>query len=77
MDEDCNYLGNILLEPPPGTISDGLECQEMCNEFQELGCKYWVYHREEKSCTLYENGVRKCSAKGGPYRPPISQCNSG
>ena len=74
IEEDCQYLGTILLEPPPGTVSDGLECQEMCNEYKDLGCKYWVYHRTEKSCTLYESNARKCSAKGGPYLPSISLC---
>ena len=74
IEEDCQYLGTILLEPPPGTISDGLECQEMCKEYKDLGCKYWVYHRTEKSCTLYESDARKCSAKGGPFRPSISLC---
>ena len=47
IEEDCQYLGTILLEPPPGTVSDGLECQEMCNEYKDLGCKYWDYHRTE------------------------------
>ena len=74
IEEDCQYLGTILLEPPPGTVSDGLECQEMCNEYKDLGCRYWVYHRTEKSCTLYESNARKCSAKGGPYLPSISLC---
>ena len=63
------------MAPPPGTISDGLECQEMCNKFKELGCQYWVYEQEEQSCTLYDNGERKCSAKGGPNLPPINECN--
>ena len=74
MKEDCQYLGTTLLEPPPGTVSDGLESLEMCNESKDLRCKYWVYYRTEKYCTLYESNATKCSAKGGPYLLSIILC---
>ena len=74
IEEDCQYLRTILLEPPPGTVSDGLECQDMFNEYKDFGCKYWVNHRTEQSCTVYESNARKCSAKRGPYLPSISLC---
>jgi len=64
----------MLPEPAPATVSDGLECQEICNEYKDLGGKYWVYHRTEKFCQWYESDERKCSAKGGRYLPSISLC---
>ena len=76
IEEGFRYLGSICLDPPPGTVSGGLECQEMCNDYKDLGCKYYVYHRKEKSCILYESNARECSAKGGPYLPLISLCLS-
>ena len=76
IDEDCKYQGDVLIKPPPGTTSDGVECQEMCQEFKDIGCKYWVFLREEKSCTLYKSGKRKCSTKRGPYRPRFSRCKN-
>jgi len=76
IDEDCKYQGDVLIKPPPGTTSDGVECQEMCQEFKDIGCKYWVFLREEKSCTLYKSGKRKCLTKRGPYRPRFSRCKN-
>jgi len=75
--EDCGYTGEVLLEPPVGTIADPQECEELCDQFTALGCTYWVYSQTEKKCSLRKAETRDCKTWGGPRSPLFDDCMSG
>jgi len=72
--EDCGYTGNILLEPPVGTIADPKECEELCDQFEAIGCKYWVFSNSAKLCSLRTEPDRDCKTWGGPRNPLFDDC---
>merc|ERR1719351_371452 len=74
LQEDCGYAGDILLEPPIGTIADPKECEELCKQFEPLGCKYWIFSQTEKKCSLRTEGDRNCKTWGGPRSPLFNTC---
>jgi len=74
LQEDCGYTGEILLEPPVGTIADPQECEELCNQFNALGCKYWIFSQTEKKCSLRTAQDRDCKTWGGPRAPLFDDC---
>ena len=53
IEEDCQYLGTILLEPPPGTVLDELECQKMCMSIKTSDVNIWfiIGQRNLVHCT--------------------------
>jgi len=74
LQEDCGYTGEVLLEPPVGTIADPQECEELCNQFNALGCKYWIFSQTEKKCSLRTAQDRDCKTWGGPRAPLFDDC---
>ena len=75
LEEDCDYLGQGLdLDPPDGEISDPLVCQALCQNFQPLGCQYWVFNSHKQSCHLLQSGERRCKGISGPQEPTIAEC---
>jgi len=74
LQEDCGYTGTVLLEPPVGTIADPKECEELCDQFEALGCKYWVFSNSAKLCSLRTEENRDCKTWGGPRTPSFDEC---
>jgi len=74
LQEDCGYTGDVLLEPPVGTIADPKECEELCDQFEALGCKYWVFSNSAKLCSLRTEENRDCKTWGGPRTPSFDEC---
>ena len=72
IEEDCEYSGSIILEPPIGSVADANHCQELCEEFSVMGCKYWSFKVNE--CILLSSADRNCNGVGGPKYPPIDEC---
>ena len=80
--ENCNFTGNMIMEPIVGSIVDARHCQRTCKLFEEdLNCKYWVFESaestEDKSthCTLYDAfDVADCDRIIGPEAPLHSEC---
>jgi len=74
IEENCNYTGDVFLDPPMGDIVDRHHCEELCNEFQDIGCKSWIFSNTEKQCSLRINGKRDCKIIGGPKSPSLEDC---
>merc|ERR1711944_23976 len=74
IEEDCGYTGDVLLEPPVGTVADPQQCKELCNQFTAIGCKYWVFSNTEKLCSLRMDEDRDCKTWGGPRSPSYDEC---
>lgn len=72
--EDCEYIGAILSEPPPGTISNPKQCEQLCIQYEQIGCEYWVYYQMLTTCTLLKSGDRACHTWGGPRAPSFAEC---
>jgi len=76
LQEDCGYTGDVLLEPPIGTIADPKECEQLCDQFEGLGCKYWVFSNTEKKCSLRTSESRECKTWAGPRSPSFDECQA-
>ena len=63
-----------MLEPPPGTIADARQCEELCDKYETLGCEYWVFVYGDRTCQLLKSDDRTCTATGGPETPPLTEC---
>jgi len=74
LQEDCGYNGDVLLEPPVGTIADPKECEQLCDQFESLGCKYWVFSNTAKLCSLRLSDNRNCQTWAGPRAPSFDSC---
>ena len=74
MEENCEYLGELVYKSPTGTIVGPNYCQQLCTEFEAFNCKYWYYVGSEKICSLYDSYDRACQALGGGQIPSIEQC---
>ena len=72
MEENCEYYGDAMMQFPAGEIADANHCQELCEEFVSMGCKYWTF--EINVCTLLTSGERKCNSLGGAKYPAIEDC---
>jgi len=77
LQEDCEYQGDVLLEPPVGTIADPKECEELCDQFEAIGCKYWKFSNSAKLCSLRTAEDRVCKTWGGPRTPLFDDCVGG
>jgi len=76
LQEDCGYTGGVLLEPPVGTIADPKECEQLCDQFEGLGCKYWVFSNTAKLCSLRISESRDCKTWAGPRSPSFDECQA-
>ena len=59
-DLECQYLGQDTgLSPPDGQIKSAEECEELCKNFQIIGCNYWVFEYKEisPSCRILDSKV--------------------
>jgi len=74
IDEECQYLGKVVLEAQPGTIADPDHCHALCNIFSDLNCNYWYYNMETFDCILFDSSIRDCSAISGLKTPNIKDC---
>ena len=70
LEENCEYYGDVLLEP--SSIANAKHCQELCEKFEDVGCQYWIY--QQNTCFLLTSGARKCTTIGGPKSPEINEC---
>jgi len=75
LEENCQYEGKVVLEPPIGTIADPKECEELCLQFStSIGCSYWVYSQTDKKCSLRGDNTKGCSTWAGPRNPSFDEC---
>ena len=74
IDEECQYLGKVVLEAETGTIADPDHCHALCNIFSDLNCNYWYYNMETFDCILFDSSIRDCSAISGLKTPNIKDC---
>jgi len=74
LQEDCEYTGALILEPPVGTIADPQECEELCFQFNLIGCNYWVFDNTAKKCVLRGANTKICSIWAGPRSPTFDEC---
>merc|ERR1712055_1086884 len=77
LQEDCSYDGAVILEPPVGTIADPQECEELCKQFEPLGCTYWVFSQIDKLCSLRGSDEKTCNTWAGPRSPAFDECQGG
>ena len=70
LEEDCEYYGDGLVNP--SSIADARHCQELCEEFESVGCQYWTF--EDNQCFLLSSSKRNCTTLGGPKFPDINDC---
>ena len=73
--EDCIYEGSSFIVTPNGTIVDPKTCEELCFEYQDLDCEYWVYDSIEDGCKLFDSQERNCQTWAGPSTPSFSSCD--
>ena len=73
--EDCVYEGNSFVLTPNGTIVDPKTCEELCFEYHDLECEYWVYNKTLETCNLFDSNAKNCQTWGGPSAPSFSSCN--
>ena len=77
IEESCDFIGDDLaFSPPDGEISNPYECEEICQTFELLGCKYWLYDVAKLSCRLLGSGDRTCDFISGPQAPTLGECIS-
>ena len=76
MEENCEYLGELVYNSPSGSVRTKDDCQDLCLGFEFLDCKYWSYLKSNSTCYLYNSQERKCQAIGGPQLPSIEECMS-
>ena len=72
MEEECQYLGNVVEESPSGSIVDYTHCKEFCDHIPL--CVYWRFELQSNQCFLLDSKDRICSAVGGPQEPPLPNC---
>ena len=72
--EDCTYAGNGFIATPNGTVVDPKTCEELCFEYHDLNCEYWLYDSKNASCILFDSKERSCQTWGGPEYPAFSFC---
>ena len=77
--QNCDYNGNVVLRTTPGSIADASHCQQMCEVFYDVGCRYWVFeayqiHPEDHStrCVLYDSASFICKGLLGPQNSKIT-----
>ena len=70
LEEDCEYFGDVIIKS--NNIADPKHCQELCEEFESVGCLYWKFEKNE--CYLLADSKRNCSSLGGPKSPNINEC---
>jgi len=75
LEEECEYNGEFLSEASSGNILDAKNCHELC-ELRDGLCKYWIYRQREHLCTLYRDGRKRCTARGGPKEPSYDLCQN-
>ena len=73
--EDCTYEGNSFIDTPNGTVVDPKTCEELCFEYHDLTCEYWLYDSKSASCILLDSKERSCETWGGPKYPSFSFCS--
>ena len=76
MEEDCEYIGELVYTSPPGSIRTKDKCEDLCMDFEFLNCNYWSFVKSSSTCYLYTSQDRNCQAIGGPQRPNITECMS-
>ena len=74
LQENCAYTGTVILEPPIGTIADPKECEQLCFQFNAIGCTYWVFDQTLKKCSLRGENSKGCSTWAGPKSPTFDEC---
>ena len=72
--EDCTYEGNSFIDTPNGTVVDPKTCEELCLEYHDISCEYWLYDSKNASCILLDSKERNCETWGGPKYPSFSFC---
>ena len=76
--EDCEYSGNTIIRTPAGLITNPDECQEICENNQDgvvTPCKYWIYDKTERVCTLLDSGsILECNGESGQQAPLYDEC---
>ena len=75
LEEECIYHGDTLVKP--ANIADARHCQELCEQFETVGCKYWTFQKKENGeheCHLLTSDDRTCTNIGGPKSPSINEC---
>ena len=72
--ESCDYLGNEIYKTPSGSTLDSNACDELCIDYERLDCRYWMFNKDEKQCTLYDSMNSDCSFLSGPEQPSIESC---
>lgn len=76
LQENCDYTGTVILEPPIGTIADPKECEQLCFQFNAIGCTYWVFDQTLKKCSLRGANSKACSTWAGPKSPTFDECQA-
>merc|ERR1711962_1517850 len=56
---------------------DPKECEELCDQFEAIGCKYWKFSNSAKLCSLRTAEDRVCKTWGGPRTPLFNDCVGG
>ena len=75
LEEDCQYQGEIILIQD--NIADAKHCQQLCQQFEVVGCHYWVFQENgegKHDCSLLASDDRSCAMIGGPKYPNIKDC---
>ena len=77
--QDCDYLGDYLFSTD--NIADSKHCQELCEQYEVLGCRYWVFQQnangDKHDCLLLKGDERNCAMTGGAASPSINECTTG
>ena len=79
IEEECEYIGNVIQVSHPGSIVDSTYCEGYCENaidpnFRE--CNYWYYMGPPSGniCTALESDDKICKAIGGPQKPSLEEC---
>ena len=75
IEEDCEYIGNVVDISTPGSIVSPVYCEQFC-EIAYLGCNYWYFKKISSGniCTAFDTDDRICKAIGGPQKPSLEEC---
>lgn len=74
MEESCDFFGAEIYVAPPGSIADSNSCDELCADFERMGCTYWKFKKENNECFLYDSSERTCDIISGPEKPNLESC---
>ena len=80
IEEDCEYIGNVVEVSPPGSIVSPPYCEQFCEIAVDPNlipvCSYWYYMKASSGniCTAFESDDRICKAIGGPQKPSLEEC---